>query len=221
MVDRTAGPVQGSVPLRERIRKAVRATGYDTHDWVRTVMYERCFAFIRSLDPATLDTLEISGGPQWVREFTFRSYESTHFPDFDICAQTLPRQYDLIVADQVFEHLRWPYRAGRNVYAMLRPGGTFVIATPFLLRVHNSPIDCSRWTAEGLGYLLQECGFAADDIATHSWGNLECVKANLTSWPKRGFRGSLKNEDDFPVMVWAFARKPALAGLTSGSASPP
>ena|SRR5580704_12792834 len=69
------------------------------------------------------------------------------------------------------------------------------------------PINCSRWTAEGLGYLLQECGFEEKDIQVGSWGNRSCVKRNLRKWRKRGFFGSLKNEPDYPVMVWAFAKK--------------
>lgn len=193
--------------LWEGLRRTIRATGYDTTDWVRRVMYDEAFRHIATLRPETLDTLEISGGNQWTRQFRFRSHEATEYPEFDICAQTLPRQFDLIIADQVFEHLKWPYRAGRNVHAMLRPGGTFVVSTPFLVRVHRVPIDCSRWTEDGLSHLLQECGFEVGDIQTGSWGNRACVTANLAHWRKRGFFGSLKNEPDFPVMVWAFAKK--------------
>jgi len=193
----------------ESLRRAIRASGYDTTDWVRAVMYRETFRYIESLKPETLEVLEISGGNQWTRAFRFRRYESTEYPGFDICAETLPRQYDLIIADQVFEHLKWPYRAGRNVHAMLKPGGTFLISTPFLVRVHRVPIDCSRWTEEGLSCLLQECGFAADAVTTGSWGNRACLKGNLTHWRKRGFFGSLENEPDYPVMVWAFAKKAA------------
>ena len=200
--------------LWEHLRGLVRSTGYDTTDWVRTVMYRKMFDHISQLGPERLDVLEISGGNQWTRPFRFKSYESTQFPQFDICAETLPRQFDLIIADQVFEHLRWPYRAGRNVWSMLRPGGQFLISTPFLVRIHRVPIDCSRWTEEGLGYLLQECGFAENDIRTGSWGNRSCVVSNLPKWHKRGFFGSLENEPDYPVMVWAMAIKPELASRT-------
>lgn len=201
--------------MKERLRRAVRTIGFDPTDWVRSVMYDRCFAHVRTLRPETLDVLEISGGPQWVREFAFRDYVSTEYPGFDICAETLPRQFDLIIADQIFEHLPWPYRAGRNVWTMLKPGGTLILATPFLVRVHRVPIDCSRWTREGLSFLLQECGFAAEDIETDAWGNRDCIKGNFKTWRKRGFFGSLTNEDDFPVMVWAFARKPVTGAQMS------
>ena len=193
--------------LWEKLRGMLRSVGYDTTDWVRSAMYRDCFAFIHTLGPERLDVLEISGGNQWTRDLAFKSYENTEYPGFDICAETLPRQFDLIIADQVFEHLPWPYRAGRNVWSMLKPGGHLVIATPFLVRVHRVPIDCSRWTPDGLSYLLQECGFAAQDIRAQAWGNRACLVGNLRSWRKRGFFGSLANEPDYPVMVWAFARK--------------
>lgn len=193
--------------LKERLRKTLRAIGYETDDWVRVAMYRDAFAFIRQLGPEKLDVLEISGGAQWRREFTFKSYRATDYPEFDICSETLPERFDLIIADQVFEHLKWPARAARGVHSMLRPGGVFVIATPFLLRVHASPIDCNRWTETGLSCLLQEAGFAEEAITTNSWGNRACIQSNFRRWTKAGFLGSLKNEPNFPVMVWAFAQK--------------
>jgi SAM-dependent methyltransferase len=192
---------------RAKLRMVLTTIGFETADWVRVVMYRRCFEFIRTLKPENLDVLEISGGPQWRRAFQFRSYVETQYPDFDICSQTLDRQFDLIIADQVFEHLPWPNRAGRNVFQMLRSGGTFVIATPFLVRVHKVPIDCSRWTEQGLSYLLQECGFLEENIKTDSWGNRACLKANLKKWRSYGWFRSLQNEPNYPVMVWAFAHK--------------
>ena len=176
-------------------------------DWVRTVMYTECYRLIQGLGPNALDVLEISSGERFSERFQFRSFTTTQFPEFDICSQVLPQPFDLIIADQVFEHLKWPYRAGKNVHTMLRPGGHFLLATPFLIRIHNIPIDCSRWTELGLKCLLEECGFSGLSIKTGSWGNRACVKSNLHHWTKTGWFGSLKNESDFPVMVWALARK--------------
>jgi SAM-dependent methyltransferase len=193
---------------RAKVKTVLEIVGFDTTDWVRVVMYRRCFDFIKTLGPEKLDVLEISGGPQWRRVFNFGSYYATQYPPFDICSQVLDRQFDLIIADQIFEHLAWPNRAGQNVFRMLRPGGTFIIATPFLVRVHKSPIDCYRWTEKGLSYLLQDCGFPAENIKADSWGNRACLKANLAKWRKHGWFRPLHNEPDFPVMVWAFAHKP-------------
>ncbi len=156
--------------------------------------------------PANLRTLEISG-TSW-RTFPFRSYKSVHYPDFDICANSLDESFDLIIAEQVFEHLLRPYRAGQNVYQMLDPGGYFLITTQFLMRLENSPVDCSRWTETGLKYFLAECGFDLHEIRTGSWGNRACALANLVGSPSyRPGVHSLKNEPDFPVAVWALARR--------------
>ncbi|NJO53423.1 MAG: class I SAM-dependent methyltransferase [Bacteroidales bacterium] len=195
--------------LKLLLKQVLDLIGYDTVDWIRTVMYQRAFAAIEEMGPDTLDVLEISAGPQWRHQFRFGSFTEMNYPQYDICSDTLEKQFDLIIADQVFEHLKWPARAARNVRAMLKPDGCFFIATPFLVRVHKSPIDCTRWTAEGLSYFLQEAGFPEGGITVDSWGNRACLKANLTSWPKRGYFGSLKNEPDYPMMVWAFARNTA------------
>ncbi|MBI1359075.1 MAG: methyltransferase domain-containing protein [Alphaproteobacteria bacterium] len=194
--------------VRSTLRSIADAIHYDTTDWVRVVMYQKCFEFIRSLDPGRLDVMEVSAGEHWRKHFEFRSYTPTHYPDFDICRQTLPQKFDLIIADQIFEHLLRPADAARNVLAMLKPGGWFIIATPFLIRVHPSPIDCRRWTEQGLAMFLEDAGFRSDLIKTDSWGNRACVVANFKGWKKRGFFGSLVNEPEFPVTVWAFAQKP-------------
>ena len=178
-------------------------------------MYQKAFDFVATLDPVTSTRSKYLRATNGDGTPLPSYWKSTEYPGFDICSEVLPRQFDLIIADQVFEHLQWPYRAGRNVWRMLKPGGHFVISTPFLVRVHRVPIDCSRWTPLGLSYLLQECGFEDKNIQTDAWGNRSCVKGNLNRWRKRGFFGSLKNEPDYPVMVWAFARK------AEGSAAEP
>lgn len=188
------------------IQRVLDTIGYDYGHWTRTVMYRECFRLIEELDPGCLEALEISAGHVW-RQLRFKSYSEANYPEFDICQARLPGEYDIIIADQIFEHLLWPYRAGRNVYSMLKPGGYFMVTTPFLIRVHDVPVDCSRWTELGMKHLLAECGFPIDTITTGSWGNRACVKANFNKWARQGWFGSLRNEPDFPVAVWALARK--------------
>jgi SAM-dependent methyltransferase len=177
--------------------------------WLRTVMYRECAKLLAALDPSQLDVLEISPGDrEFGSQFAFKSVSRADYPSFDICRDRLEEnRFDLIIADQVFEHLLWPYRAARNVHAMLKPGGHCLITTPFLLRVHNAPVDCSRWTELGIRYLLAECGFPLENITTGSWGNRECVRANFNRWVAQTPLASLHNEPDFPVVVWALARK--------------
>jgi hypothetical protein len=91
---------------------------------------------------------------------------------------------------------------------MLKPGGYLIIATPFLVRRHNVPTDCTRWTDVGMRYFLAEAGFSLERVQTGAWGNKACLKANLTAWTKPWpFFTSFKNEPNYPVMVWAFAQR--------------
>lgn len=184
----------------------LETVGYDHRHWTRPVMYERCAELLRGLGPEKLDALEISAG-KFFCNLGFRSFREANFPEFDICQGAMPDQFDLIIADQVWEHLLWPYRAARNVHAMLKPGGYFLVTTPFLIRIHEVPYDCSRWTETGLKHFLMEAGFDGEGLVTGSWGNRACVKANLKKFARRGWFGSLKNEPAFPVVVWALARK--------------
>lgn len=194
-----------------RIKELLDAVGYDHRHWTRPVMYERCGELLRLLQPQNLDALEISAG-KFFQTLGFRTFTEANYPEFDICSGVLDRQFDVIIADQVWEHLLWPYRATRNVHAMLKPGGHFLVTTPFLVRVHAIPHDCSRWTETGIRHFLMECGFPEDGIVTGSWGNRACVKANFSRWARKGWFGSLRNEPNFPVVVWALARKESSFG---------
>jgi SAM-dependent methyltransferase len=177
--------------------------------WLRVVMNRDIEQFIGSLNCRELDVVEISGTALAGR-CDFRSYRSVHFPDYDVCeAPVAEEAYDLVVAEQVFEHIVRPARAAANVFRTLRPGGVFVISTPFLLRVHDAPIDLYRWTELGMRQLLEDAGFEV--MKTASWGNLDCLAAEMvprltwTTYDPR--RHSLHNDPQFPIVVWAFARK--------------
>lgn len=182
--------------------------GNECEQWIRIVMKQETQRLVLEINPKDLSVLEISGS-QW-KKFDFRSYKSLGYPELDICEQRLDETFDLIIAEQVFEHLLWPYRAGKNIYQMLKPNGYFLITIPFLIRVHNSPVDCSRWTELGLKHFLAECGFPLEDIQISSWGNRQCLRAHA----RHGicdyyvkYWHSLKNEPLYPAVVWALAKK--------------
>ena len=174
--------------------------------WCRIVMDKSTKEWINALPKDSLNVLEISG-TKW-SSFDFKTYRSLNFPDFDICEDKTNENYDLIIAEQVFEHLKYPYRAGKNIYEMLSQDSYFLITTPFLIKIHNHPIDCSRWTPDGLKYFLHECGFKLENIRVEAWGNRKCVMGNFKSWKVYNpMFHSLQNEDNFPLVVWALAKK--------------
>ena len=191
--------------LAERLAAQI---GYDKTHITRTVAYRAIDAFLDGLPTPELDALEIAAGWKW-RERTWRSFTEMNWPDHDICNNVLPREFDLVIADNVWEHLLHPYRAAHNVLAMLRPGGIFINITPFLIRHHAIPHDCTRWTELGMRHFLGDVGFDPERIETGSWGNRAAVKANFNRWARTGWKRRLPHEPDFPVTVWAIARKPA------------
>ncbi|MEI6427982.1 MAG: methyltransferase domain-containing protein [Pseudanabaena sp. ELA607] len=199
-----------SVPGFKKVRASLDfllgSSNQSTH-WGRVVMQQETEKLVESLQPSQLKVLEISGS-YW-QKTGFKEYKTVEYPEYDICEMILPETFDLIIADQVFEHLLWPYRAGKNAYQMLNPGGYLLISTPFLIRIHNYPTDCSRWTETGLKYFLAECGFPLENTKTGSWGNRACIQANWHEWAiyRSSLLQSLKNEPDFPFCVWALAQK--------------
>lgn len=189
--------------------------------WLRFALDEATDKIVAGWDRSSLDAIEISG-TAW-QGANFRSYASLSYPEFDICApqeewseeaaRFANGSADVILAEQVWEHLKYPYRAGRNVLNMLRPGGRFLLTTPFLVRVHGTKqfSDYSRWTADGMAHLLEECGFDPAGIQAFSWGNKDCAAAHITTpgWLVYQKGMNLANDPTFPCVVWAVATKPA------------
>ncbi|MBV2360815.1 class I SAM-dependent methyltransferase [Thalassococcus sp. CAU 1522] len=180
----------------------------------RIVMAKRCRQLVRMLEPDTLDVAEISG--KWGANFGFRSYRAYWYPDYDICESPLRddaggiAQFDLIIADQVWEHLDRPYRATQNVLASLRPGGYFLVAVPFFVPLHAAPVDNTRWSARGLRNFLVECGFDEDNVMSEQWGNRWAGLRNaMGPFPPVYNEGhdDLENDENFPVTSWALAQK--------------
>jgi SAM-dependent methyltransferase len=192
--------------MKNWLESAAKAVGYDKMHITRAVAYREIDQWLDAMGSEKLDVLEISAGWKW-RDRQWNSYSEMNWPDYDICQDTLDRQFDLVIADNVWEHLLYPYRAAKNVHAMLRPGGWFVNITPFMIRNHPIPIDCSRWTELGMKHFLEEAGFDPERTVTGSWGNASAVKANFKSWGRVGWRRSFPNDSRFPVTVWAMAQK--------------
>ena len=192
-----------------------KVSGYDPEQWIRVVYSQEWQRFFASQPLQSLSVLEISPGPLPVLEQSrVAHYRAVYFPEFDITQHVLPEKFDIIIAEHVFEHLRHPYKAARNVHKMLQDDGVFLIVTPFMIKIHSHPQDYTRWTPDGLRAFLEDCDFAAE---VHAWGNRKAVAGNFARWREYGWRRDLRNEADFPASVWAYARKRRLSnGLDEG-----
>ncbi len=203
--------IKSNRKLVKKIKKIARNFGFNLEYWHRYASYKLIKKDISFLKLESLDVLEISAGEYWKENFNFKSFDQMNFPKYDICHDISgEKKYDLIIADNVWEHLKYPYKATKNVLKMLNNNGYFLVITPFLVRVHEVPIDCSRWTEDGLRYLLNECGFELENITTNSWGNKKCAKSDLrndSTWTRVGVYKDMSNNKLFPLQVWALAKK--------------
>lgn len=178
--------------------------------WQRAAMNEAIETELRGLGPSGLDAAEISGAGR--AALGWRSFTSLDYPDFDLCAPLEEEaRFDVVVCEQVLEHVVDPVAAARNLRSLCRPGGLVVVSTPFLIRVHELPMygmfDYWRFTPRGLRTLLESTGLEVESVG--SWGNPEAVLGNLHRWSALRRWHPMHNEPDLPVQVWAFARNPS------------
>ena len=176
--------------------------------WQRAVLNHTVARFIASLDPPRRTAAEISGDTHARRPW--KEYASLMYPEFDICAPLEEqRRFDVVICEQVLEHVVDPCTAAVNLRELCNPGGHVIVSTPFLVRVHELPLfgmgDYWRFTPRGLRALLERAGLEVTNVG--SWGNRQCVVGNFNRWAARRPWLSLRNEPDFPLQVWAFARK--------------
>jgi SAM-dependent methyltransferase len=166
-------------------------------------------AHIASLDPASRSAAEISGESH--ADKSWREYTSLMYPDFDLCAPIEDRgRFDVVICEQVLEHVDDPWGAAANLRQLAVPGGHVIVSTPFLIKVHELALfalrDYWRFTPRGLRTLLDSAGLVVDTVET--WGNRRCVIGNLRRWSAYRRWHPLHNDPDLAVQVWAFARNP-------------
>ena len=193
--------------LRDRLLLPEARSGQE--QWQRVPLIAAVDRHIASLDPPSRSAVEISGdahaGRPWKR------FRSLSYPEFDLCAPLVERdEFDVVICEQVIEHVPDPCAAAENLRRLCVPGGHVIVSTPFLIRVHElwGMQDYWRFTPRGLRTLLERAGLEVDAVG--SWGNRSCIAGNLDGWPAYRRWHSLRDEPDLPVQVWAFARRPRL-----------
>ena len=178
-----------------------------TDHWQRIAMNQAVDEYISGLGPEACLAAEISGDAHSARPW--KAYTSLSYPDFDLCAPLVEsRRFDVVICEQVLEHVVDPWAAVANLRELCTPGGRVIVSTPFLIKIHELPQygmrDFWRFTPRGLETLLERGGLEVDAVGT--WGNRQCVVGNFNRWAARRRWHSLRNEPDCPLQVWAFAR---------------
>lgn len=84
-------------------------------------------------------------------------YDGSRFPCPDA-------SFDIVLCNQVLEHVFEPKCFLAEVFRVLRPGGRLVLTVPFVWDEHEQPYDCARYTRFGIRHLLDQAGLV---IAAH------------------------------------------------------
>ena len=140
-------------------------------------------------------------------------WETRRYPQYDVTKESSYEQnWDVIVTDQVLEHVLQPWEAIRLIGKHTRQMA--VITVPFLIGIHNSPHDYWRMTPKAI-YELAQPYFPHIDIQT--WGT---PKANnwhaiynrtsrlLAAVPETELEDELnQNNTGKPFVIWAILKK--------------
>lgn len=163
-----------------RFRKDITRSFIDYHVW-------------RAIADHTLhgQVLNISGGtrtyaPELAR-FAGNSMVVTDWPESPtrnrvsvFCdAHQLPfggDTFDSVLCTEVLEHLREPREAMREIYRVLKNGGSLLLTTPFQYQAHQRPFDFFRFTYDGLDLMSREAGF--EDVTVMRRGDSFGVALN-------------------------------------------
>jgi SAM-dependent methyltransferase len=85
--------------------------------------------------------------------------KAEHHIDFD-SKTTLPDNYaDIILSNQVLEHVDSPEGYLQEALRILKPGGTIILTTHGYWFYHPTPNDYWRWTGSGLRRTVEKEGF--------------------------------------------------------------
>ena len=193
-----------------RLLRRIRYGGRDQQHWVRVVMDREVDRLIASIGPENADVIEVSGRAR--AHHSWNSYRSVSYPDFDLLAPTDVGDFDVVICEQVLEHVDDPNTAAATLASLCRPGGHVIVSTPFMLRIHPAPADNWRFTPDGLRLLLEGAGLTVNQV--DSWGNSSCIRANRAEWAafrpwhRAARRWALRNDADLPQVVWTMAERP-------------
>lgn len=72
------------------------------------------------------------------------------------CPQVADESFDIVYSNNVFEHLKEPWKAAAELGRLLKPGGLVAVHTAFAWRYHPVPEDYWRYSHSALAFLFEE-----------------------------------------------------------------
>lgn len=86
-------------------------------------------------------------------------------------------RFDLIICNQVFEHISSPFDSAVAVALLLAPGGLLFFTAPFMEPYHRMPGDFFRYTFDGARTLFERAGLEV--VEQRRIGNTMLASAHL------------------------------------------
>lgn len=76
----------------------------------------------------------------------------------ELAAGCEPDIFDVVLAGQVLEHVRRPWRWVPELARITKPGGLVILINPVSWPYHEAPVDCWRIYPEGMRVLCADAG---------------------------------------------------------------
>lgn len=94
---------------------------------------------------------------------------------------------DYLLLSNVIEHLENPRQFLSQVKRILKEDGQIIVAVPFIIKLHQVPVDYGRYTHFFYQKLFLDLGFKLDKIqVVHTpWFYLRVVFNTLLTWESR------------------------------------
>lgn len=93
------------------------------------------------------------------------SLDVVPYPEVDLAcdlAECIPFRegsFDMLILMNVLEHVYNFHGLLNSLFYLLKPGGSLVIAVPFMIKVHQAPFDFQRYTHYSLEQMAHQHGF--------------------------------------------------------------
>ena len=170
-------PVQGSASQTALLDGDV--------NWLRVPMYAAIFEEVAEQGRAGLlqgkKAVELGGSEGTLlgalRKMGALTEVAPDYPVIDI--ERIPfsdASYDIVLVDQVLEHVKHPWRAAQEIHRVLRAGGLCISTSVFVYPIHKGFVgsfsDYFRFSPEGFGNLFE--GFKI--LKSGGWGNAEVMR---------------------------------------------